>query len=348
MLEAIPHVVWTASADGATTYLNRRGSQLIGVTADQLVDWNWLQLLHPDDVDRSRQCWHSAVSTGTEYVNEYRLRQADGTYRWYLTQAVPLQGADGCPSGWLGTWTDIDERRRAEERHARDAHLLASVRDCVIVTDASGIVTYWNDAATATYGWTAEEMCGQPLLNRFPEPERASVAELMRQIAAGHDWRGEFEDYHKDGSRLWIDGRVARICDASGRLIGIMGTSHDITARKRAEAERDQMTARLRLQIDRMPLAYLLFDGDLRLVDWNTAAERIFGYARDEVLGMMPPFEKILPPSAWPAGADVLGRLRGGDMAAHAINENLTKGGGRSPASGRIRRCSIGTACSSA
>ena len=327
ILEAVPHIVWTTRPDGATTYLNERGTQLLGITTDQLHGWSWLQLLHPDDAEQARQCWQSAVDAGTEYVNEYRLRQADGTYRWYLAQAVPLRRADGGTSGWVGTWTDIDDRRRSEERHERDARLLANVRDCIIVTDAAGIVTYWNDAATRTLGWTAEEMRGQPLVNRFPAEARASVAELTRQIAEGHDWSGEFEDYRKDGSRVWIEARVARICSASGQFMGVLGTSHDITARKRAEAERDRITARLRLQIDRTPLAYLLFDGDFRLVDWNTAAERMFGYTREEVLGMMPPFRQILPPSAWPAGEAVLARLRAGDMTAHAINENLTKDG---------------------
>jgi PAS domain S-box-containing protein len=310
-----------------TTYLNRRGTELIGLNGDYVPGRNWLELLHPEDVDKSRECWQAAVRAGTEYVNEYRLRQADGTYRWYLAHAVPLHAPDGRTSGWIGTWTDIDDRRRAEERHERDARLLANVRDCIIVTDATGIVTYWNDAATITYGWTAEEMCGQPLVNRFPGEARSAVANLMMQIAEGQDWVGEFEDYHKDGSRIWIDAQVARICNASGQLMGIMGTSHDITPRKRAEAERDQITARLQLQIERTPLAYVLFDRDLRVVDWNAAAEQMFGYTREEVLGMTPPFETLLPRSAWRATAEVLGRLRVGDMAAHAINENVTKDG---------------------
>jgi PAS domain S-box-containing protein len=327
ILEAIPHIVWVTSTEGSPTYLNRRGTECLGITAEQLSGWNWLELLHPEDLERSRHCWQAAVSAGTKYVNEYRLRQADGSYRWYLAQAEPLHGADGSTAGWIGTWTDIDDRRRAEERHARDAHLLAHVRDCIIVTDAVGIVTFWNDAATATYGWTADEMCGQPLLNRFPVEARASMAAVRRQIAEGHDWSGEFEDYHKDGSRIWVDTRVARISNASGELIGIMGTSHDISARKRAEAERDQLTARLQLQIERMPLGYVLFDRDLELVDWNAAAQRIFGYAREEVLGTMPPFKTFVPERAWPVTDEVLGRLRAGDMAAHAINENVTKDG---------------------
>jgi PAS domain S-box-containing protein len=245
ILEAVPHVVWTTLPDGSTTYLNGRGTDVLGITADHLHGWKWLELLHPEDVDRARQRWQAAVSTGTEYVNEYRLRQADGAYRWYLAQAVPLRRSDGGTSGWVGTWTDIDDRRRAEDRHIRDARLLANVRDCIIVTDGAGIVTYWNDAAARTFGWPAGEMLGQPLLNRFPEEARALVASLMARIAEGHDWSGEFEDYRKDGSRVWIDARISRISGASGQLLGVIGTSHDITARKRAEAERDRSLADL-------------------------------------------------------------------------------------------------------
>src|SRR4029078_8650108 len=94
--------------------------------------------------------------------------------------------------------------------------------------------------------------------NRFPEEARSFVADLTRRIAAGQDWSGEFEDYHKDGSRIWVDARVVRICNASGQLIGLMGTSHDITARKRAETERDRISAQPRLQIERLHLASML------------------------------------------------------------------------------------------
>jgi PAS domain S-box-containing protein len=81
------------------------------------------------------------------------------------------------------------------------------------------------------------------------------------------------------------------------------------------------------LQIERTPLAYLLFDFDLRLVDWNPAAERVFGYSKSEVLGMGPPFEKLIPKSQWEHVDKVLARVRSGDMSANSVNENLTKDG---------------------
>ena len=79
----------------------------------------------------------------------------------------------------------------------------------------------------------------------------------------------------------------------------MIGISREVTEKRRLAVERDELLARLQLQIQRMPLAYILFDADFRITDWNPAAERIFGYTREEVLGMGPPFEKILPQSAW-------------------------------------------------
>jgi PAS domain S-box-containing protein len=99
------------------------------------------------------------------------------------------------------------------------------------------------------------------------------------------------------------------------------------SSRKQAEADRDRMLAQLRSQIERMPLAYLLLDVDSRIVDWNPAAEQMFGYSKDEVLGIGPPFEKIVSARAWSDSQGMLTRLHTGDMTARTINENLTKDG---------------------
>jgi PAS domain S-box-containing protein len=95
---------------------------------------------------------------------------------------------------------------------------------------------------------------------------------------------------------------------------------------QRASAlERDRMPRQL--LIERTPLAYLLFDSDLRIVDWNQAAERVFGYSKPDVLGMGPPFEKLIPKSQWEHVDKILARVRGGDMWANSVNENLTNDG---------------------
>ena len=123
--------------------------------AEAINGWHWLDWLHPEDVNRARERWEVAVRETGDYLNEYRLRQADGTYRWYLAQAVALRHPDGDVAEWVGTWTDITERKWTEERLVQDATLLANVLDSLIVTDLEGLVTYWNEGATQLFGWTS-------------------------------------------------------------------------------------------------------------------------------------------------------------------------------------------------
>jgi PAS domain S-box-containing protein len=100
-------------------------------------------------------------------------------------------------------------------------------------------------------------------------------------------------------------------------------------ARRQSEARYREISRQLMLQIERMPLAYLLFDADFRLVDWNPAAERIFGYRKEDVLGIAPPYEKLVPKEFHASVGELLERIRRGDMGAHSVNDNLTKDGRR-------------------
>lgn len=130
------------------------------------------------------------------------------------------------------------QETRANDRNY-ESFILNSIRESVIVTDLDGIVTYWNSGATRLLGWTADEMLGRPLIERFPPEERRRIGEWMQELAGGVDWEGEFEDYRKDGSRVWIDARIRRILDEEGRPKAILGISHDITDKKFADAARE-------------------------------------------------------------------------------------------------------------
>jgi PAS domain S-box-containing protein len=110
-------------------------------------------------------------------------------------------------------------RTLVTDRLARDGLLLASVRDAIVVTNDDGIVLYWNEGATRLFGWTAAEMVGRPYADRFPEQLQADCVRYMRPQSVGHEWHGEYEDYRKDGTRVWIHARVGMIPDpAAGDL----------------------------------------------------------------------------------------------------------------------------------
>ncbi len=174
------------------------------------------------------------------------------------------------------------ERRQAKRMLTRDSQLLASVQDSTYVTNIDGIVTYWNTGATRLYGWTAEEMLGQPLVSRFPESERAWVATRFQERVAGSDWLGEFFDWRKDETRVWIDARVTRIIDGSGQFVGILTVSREITARKKSEDELREQQVLLSNAERIANVGSWEMDLQTRQLKWSEQTYRIFGLQKHE------------------------------------------------------------------
>lgn len=116
LADALPHIVWAADADGAITFLNRRGQEYMGLAADATLGSGWLDTVHPDDATEVAHAWERAIDAGESFEAEYRLRRRDGEYRWHVDTGVPVRGSGGEIEGWLGTLTDIERRVRGEGR----------------------------------------------------------------------------------------------------------------------------------------------------------------------------------------------------------------------------------------
>jgi diguanylate cyclase (GGDEF)-like protein/PAS domain S-box-containing protein len=111
--ESIPHIVWMATADGSSTYLNRQGSIYMGRAPDAHHDPDWVSLLHPDDAETAKRAWAHATRTQTPYRLDYRIRRFDGEYRWHAFRGLPIRDDHGAVLKWIGTATDIDDERRS-------------------------------------------------------------------------------------------------------------------------------------------------------------------------------------------------------------------------------------------
>jgi PAS domain S-box-containing protein len=123
LTEALPQLVWTAAPDGACDYFSTQWTQFTGVPENQLLGWQWMEVLHPDDREATRQLWTDSVAGRGPYDVEYRVRRTDGEYRWFKTRGVPIRDSKGDIFKWFGTCTDItDDKLAAEElRVAKDA-----------------------------------------------------------------------------------------------------------------------------------------------------------------------------------------------------------------------------------
>jgi len=120
LADAMPQIVWTARPDGAADYFNQRWAAYTGLTPEQAMGWGWTPALHPEDRQSAADAWHAAVRQGSSYEIECRLRRGtDGAYRWQLCRAVPARDTAGAITHWVGTYTDIDDQKRAELELAR-------------------------------------------------------------------------------------------------------------------------------------------------------------------------------------------------------------------------------------
>jgi PAS domain S-box-containing protein len=113
--DAIPQLIGITAPDGSLVAVNATHVAYTGKSIDEIRESGWTALIHPDDVDDLVTSWQNAVRTGEAYDTQYRMRRRDGVYRWFLNKATPVRDADGAITAWIGTCTDIDERKRAED-----------------------------------------------------------------------------------------------------------------------------------------------------------------------------------------------------------------------------------------
>jgi PAS domain S-box-containing protein len=108
LADLIPGVVWTAQADGSVDYANQFWLDFTGMTMEQSLGSGWAAALHPDDVGRVSEVWSKALASGELLEVNYRLRRADGIYRWFLARGKSLRDRDGRVIKWFGMLTEID------------------------------------------------------------------------------------------------------------------------------------------------------------------------------------------------------------------------------------------------
>jgi two-component system cell cycle sensor histidine kinase/response regulator CckA len=188
-----------------------------------------------------------------------------------------------------GLFDDLQRQAQRLRDLERDlAHsrlLLSSVPEAIVIADAEGRVNYWNDAAVALFGWTGAEMIGRRLEERFPEPTRAAISDILQSVRDGREFVGEWEDFRKDGTRVWIDTRIRGVTDSQNRLTAIVEIARDVTSRKRAEHERHKLEARM-MQVKKLESLGVLAGGVAH--DFNNLLTSVLGNT-DLALAHLPP-----------------------------------------------------------
>ena len=225
LADAMPQMVWSTLPDGYHDYYNARWYEFTGVPAGSTDGEAWNGMFHPDDRERAWAVWRHSLTTGDPYEIEYRLRHADGSWRWVLGRALPIRDAEGAITRWFGTCTDIHEQKLAlEEREVISQELSHRIKN--IFSVIAGLVTFSARGRPEFAGIANDLRDRITALGRahdFVRPHSAQSQPVRRQDSLMGLLDELFAPYQeKDAPRLMIDGDDVMIDDRSATPLALL------------------------------------------------------------------------------------------------------------------------------
>jgi len=251
--ESLPQALWVVGPDGSTRHMNRRWADYTGLSDDECQGDGWLKTVHAEDQQRYLAARDVALSEGTECSIEVRLRRHDGVFRWWLVRVVPARNAAGQIVEWIGSCTDIDDLKQAEDsaRRSEDRYrqILETTNDVVLLIDHSDRILYVNGAVRTVFGHAPEALLGQPLAQLQPERLRAAhAAGVKRYLQSGIrriDWHAtQAVGLHREGREFPVEIAFEELKIGGEPLFTAF--IRDITERRKAEQLRDSLETQLR------------------------------------------------------------------------------------------------------
>lgn len=251
LLQALPAAIYTTDAEGRVTFYNEAAVALAGrrpmLGSDEwCVTW---RLFHVDGSPMPHELCPMAKALkeqrpvrGEEAIAE----RPDGSRVRFVPYPTPLFDANGRLAGAVNLLLDVTEQREAEAQSAHLAAIVASSNDAIISKTLQGGVRSWNSGAARIFGYTADEMVGQPILRIIPEELQSEEEEILAKLRRGERIEHfETQRLRKDGRRIDISLTISPILNKAGQVIGASKVARDISERKRAEAVQQLLMSEL-------------------------------------------------------------------------------------------------------
>jgi PAS domain S-box-containing protein len=321
------YAIFMLDPNGNVVTWNPGAERIKGYCAEEIIGQHF-SVFYPEEAKQRKWPEHElkvASATGRFEDEGWRVRR-DGTTFWANVVITALHDEAGNLVGFAKITRDLSERKRAEENAVRLAAeeaarkaaqaqaeiieqqreqlevTLASIGDGVISTDSDGVVTFLNPIAEQLTGWSQSEARGKPLVEIF-----TIVNEQTRQTVENPALRALREGtivglanhtvlISKDGTERPIDDSAAPIRRCDGGLLGVVLVFRDVTQRRRAEEALRASEARKAAILEAAMDCVISIDSAGTIIDFNPAAEKTFGFRREEVLGRELA-ETIIPPA---------------------------------------------------
>jgi PAS domain S-box-containing protein len=250
-LNIVPAQTWYAASSGGLTFVNRRTADYLGLGKDHPLRFGidigakWdahVPLLHPDDHEQTRKIWATCLRTGEAGAVSFRVRNAQGSYRWFLSRAEPVWASNGTLLLWVGVNLDIEELKCAEqslrESESKHREVIDTVPSMLWSAAPDGEPTHVNKTVLDYGGMRFEDFLNLGWKEFIhPDDFEETAKAFYHAIRTGDSYRIIHRLRRADGQYRWHDARGEPLRDKEQRIIQWYGLAIDIDEAKRAEDE---------------------------------------------------------------------------------------------------------------
>jgi PAS domain S-box-containing protein len=260
LIDAVPALIWCMTPEGIPCYLNKRATDVTGVSLKDLISPDGsrsLTVIHPDDRDAVDQALARSFETGASFVGRYRQRRSNGSHRWVEGRAEPLRDDSGNILQWYGVSVDIDDQVKTEEALRRSLRqhrqLIDAVPTQIWSLKPNGEPAYMNKTMLDYMGMKVEDYDrekGLPnaLRTIHPEDQPSVMAGILHSLGTGEPFELQWRNRRRDGAYRWTNGHATPLRDENGSIIHWYGVNVDIHDMVTSQEE-------LRLALERLARA---------------------------------------------------------------------------------------------
>lgn len=285
-----PVMIWITDPTGYCTYLNKQWLHFTGQTLEEGQGLGWTNAVHPDDREAAGQVFMECSNERKPFNFDYRVRHKSGEYRWAIDTGKPRFDNEGNFLGFIGTVTDITERKLAEANlQVNEDRLRITLESTELGTwdfyPERGLL-YWDSRCKAMFGLKPESNIDYAVFLKGLHPDDRERVDAIVQNSLRPDSGGFYNTEYRtigleDGKLRWISAKGKTFFDEGGKAVRFIGTVLDITDRKLAE-ESLKMQARV---LESMDEGVSVADEEGIILYTNEAEEAMFGYDTGELLG---------------------------------------------------------------
>ncbi len=235
-------LIWQSELDQGCSYFNETWLAFTGRTLKQSIGNGWMDSVHADDLPLYLETYRQAFERRESFGMEYRLRHADGGYRWIWVEGSVRYDSAGQFIGYIGFCYDITQRKQAEERIQLAAKVFTSAREGIMITDPTGHIVEVNQAFTDITGYRLDEVVGRKAsILKSGRQSAEFYTEFWRSLIKCGHWSGEIWNRRQTGEVYAEYLTISAVRDSRGKLQNYAALFSDITPQKQHQLQLERI-----------------------------------------------------------------------------------------------------------